>query len=397
MRWWLIGLLALGVVVSGGPAFAQGCVPDELLVKFQPGTPASVRAAVHHAAGGTVCGRVAVLDVDVVALPPRVAPQQAAAFYAHSAAVQYAEPEPVFQAASIPNDPSYAQQWGLTKIQAPQAWDVAQGSAGISIAILDSGIDQSHPDLAAKIVANQNFSSSSTVDDLYGHGTHLAGIAAAITNNGVGIAGVAVNCTLMNVKVAEDKSGLTSASALAQGITWAADSGAKVICMSLSSTSSSQTVAAAVDYAWTAGAVVVASAGNSGNSVPNYPAAYPECISVAATDPGDQREVQATGASTFGPWVDVAAPGAGILSTLPTHGFALQSEGLSLSYGTLSGTSQSAAFVAGLAGLVWGTQYGSSNATVRARIEATCDRIPGTGTLWVSGRINAARAVGAIP
>jgi thermitase len=397
MRWWLVGLLALGMIGSGGMALAQGCVPDELLVKFQPGTPAAARAAVHRAVGGTVCGRVAALDVDVVALPPHVAPQQAAAIYARSATVQYAEPEPVFTATSIPNDPSFAQQWGLTKIQAPQAWDVALGSAGISIAILDSGIDPSHPDLAAKIVASQNFSSSSTVDDVYGHGTHLAGIAAAITNNGVGIAGVGANCTLMNGKVMEDDGRGASAAALAQGITWAADSGAKVICMSLGSPTSSQTVAAAVDYAWTAGAVLVASAGNSGNSAPNYPAAYPQCISVAATDPSDQREVQATGASTFGSWVDVAAPGAGILSTLPTHRFALQSEGLSLNYGALSGTSQSAAFVAGLAGLVWGTQYGSSNATVRARIEATCDRIPGTGTLWVSGRINAARAVGAIP
>jgi thermitase len=328
-----------------------------------------------------------------VSLPPRIEPLQAAAVYAHSASVQYAETEPVFTPASIPNDPSFAQQWGLTKIQAPQAWDVTQGSPGVSIAILDSGIDQSHPDLAAKIVANENFSSSSTVDDVFGHGTHLAGIAAAITNNGVGIAGVGYNCTLMNGKVMEDDGRGASAAALAQGITWAADSGAKVICMSLGSPTSSQTVANAVDYAWNAGVVLVASAGNNGNSAPNYPAAYPQCLSVAATDPSDQREVQATGASTFGSWVDVAAPGLNILSTLPNHPNRFQQQG----YGVLSGTSQAAAFVAGLAGLVWSTPFGTSNAAVRARIEATCDRIPGTGSLWASGRINAARAVGAIP
>jgi thermitase len=391
MRWWLAWLLALVALGSAGSAFGQDCVPDELLVKFQPGTPAAVRTAAYQALGATLRQRLPALDVDVLGLPPGVAPQQAAAVCSRSAWVQYAEPDPVFAATSIPNDPSFAQEWGLTKIQAPQAWDVAQGN-GVPIAILDSGIDQSHPDLAAKIVANMNYSTSNTVDDLYGHGTHLAGIAAAITNNGLGIAGVGYNCTLMNVKVAEDNNGATRASALAAGIMGAADSGAKVICMSLGSPQSSNTVQDAVSYAWNAGVVLVASAGNSNSTAANFPAAYPECISVAATDPSDQREVQGNFGSTFGSWVDVAAPGLNILSTLPTH-----PTPLGQNYGALSGTSQSAAFVAGLAGLVWSTPFGTSNAAVRARIEATCDRIPGTGTLWASGRINAARAVGAIP
>jgi thermitase len=389
MRWCLAWLVALTMLESAGSAFGQEYVPNELLVKFQPGTPAAVRAAVYQALGATVQQRLSMLGVDVVGLPPGITPQQAAAVCSHSTWVQYAEPDPVFAAASVPNDPSFAQQWGLTKIQAPQAWDVTQGSPGVPIAILDSGIDQSHPDLAPKIVANANFSTSSTVDDLYGHGTHLAGIAAAITNNGAGIAGVGYNCTLMNGKVAEDSNGATRATALAQGIMWAADSGAKVICMSLGSPTSSQTVADAVDYAWNAGVVLVASAGNSNSTAANYPAAYPDCISVAATDPSDQREVASTGGSTFGSWVDVAAPGLNIFSTVPNRPNISRQQG----YGVLSGTSQSAAFVAGLAGLVWSTPFGTSNAAVRARIEATCDRIPGTGTLWASGRINAARAV----
>jgi thermitase len=198
----------------------------------------------------------------------------------------------------------------------------------------------------------------------------------------------------MSVKVDRDEDGAASADSVSLGIAWAADAGARVICMSFGSSSPSQTVRNALDYAWSAGVVLVASAGNLGGTTPNYPAAYPECISVAATDPTDQKD----GSSNFGSWVDVAAPGSGIFSTLPSHPFNMQPlYGLPLSYGTLSGTSQAAAFVAGLAGLVWSSQYGTSNAAVRARIEQTCDRIPGTGTLWRSGRINAARAVGAIP
>ena len=325
-------------------------------------------------------------------LPPGTDPRQAATVYSRDHNVEYAEPNFISVANSTPNDPSVGKQWGLSKIQAPLAWNVTQGSGDVSIAILDSGIDPNHEDLGAKIVASANFSTSDTDDDNYGHGTHLAGIAAAITDNGLGIAGLGSRCTLMNGKVDEDN-GAARSSAVAQGIAWATDSGARVICMSFGAPTPSQTVEAAINYAWNRGVVLVASAGNTGSQAPNYPAFYEHCISVAATDQNDQKDAR----SNFGSWVDVAAPGTGILSTLPTHPFQLQSFGYPLNYGTLSGTSQATAFVAGLAGLVWSTPFGTSNAAVRARIESTCDRIPGTGTLWRSGRINAARAVGAIP
>jgi thermitase len=393
MRRWVTWLLALGVLGAGSAAFGQGYVPNELLVKFRPGTPARVQAGVHHAIGAAVRGELAALDVEVVTLPTGTDPQQAASVYARDPAVEYAEPNYVSVANSTPNDPSFAQQWGLSKIQAPLAWNVTQGREDISIAILDSGIDLNHEDLSAKIVATQNFSTSDTDDDNYGHGTHLAGIAAAITDNGLGIAGLGSRCTLINAKVDEDN-GAARSSAVAQGIAWAVDSGAKVICMSFGASTASQTVETAINYAWDRGAVLVASAGNTNSTTPNYPAFYEHCISVAATDPSDQKEAH----SNFGSWVDVAAPGAGILSTLPSHPFAMQPlYSLPLGYGTLSGTSQATAFVAGLAGLVWSTPFGTSNAAVRARIEQTCDPITGTGTLWRSGRINAARAVGAAP
>jgi thermitase len=388
MRRWLAGLFVLVAQLLASAACGEQCVPDELLVKFRPGTPAPVRAAVYHALGGRVRGRVGALDVDVVGLPAGIAPEHAAALCARSPAVQYAEPNPICVTTGVPNDALYGQEWGMDKIQAPLAWNVTQGDPGVVIAIVDSGIALDHEDLASKIVASQNFSDSDTADDLFGHGTHLAGIAAAVADNGVGIAGLGNRCSLMNVKVSRDADGKGAASWVAQGLTWAADSGARVICMSFGAPTSSRTVEAAVDYAWNHGAVLVASAGNGGGSGLNYPAAYPNCISVAATDPSDGLMA----GSSFGAWVDVAAPGANILSTLPNRPNAFRAQG----YGTAGGTSQATAFVAGLAGLIWSSPFGGSNAAVRARIEATCDRIPGTGTLWANGRINAARAVGAI-
>lgn len=387
MRGRLAWLLALALQLACCAAFSQNYVPDALLVKFRPGTPVQLRQAVHHAVGAVLRDRVAGLDVEVVVLPPGTDLSRAAATYTRSASVQYAEPDPIYTATATPNDPLFGQEWGLTRIQAPLAWNVAQGREDIVIAILDSGIAQDHPDLAAKIVANQNFSTSDTADDLYGHGTHLAGIAAAVTDNGAGIAGVGYRCSLMNIKVSRDD-GKSLSSWVAQGIVWAADAGARVICMSFGSPTPSQTVEQAVEYAWNRGAVLVASAGNTGSSTLNYPAAYEPCIAVAATDQNDGKASW----SGFGAWVDVAAPGVNILSTLPNRANFFQQQG----YGTASGTSQATAFVAGLAGLVWSTSFGTSNAAVRARIEATCDRVAGTGSFWRSGRINAARAVGAI-
>jgi thermitase len=387
MRRCLAWLLVLVAQLAGGAVFGQGWVADEVLVKFRPGTPAPVRDALHRAVGGVVRGVVPVVEWDVVSLPSGVEPQQAAALYARSPNVAEAEPNFISVATATPNDPSFGQEWGLTRIQAPLAWDVTQGREDITIAILDSGIDQDHEDLVGKVVANQNFTTSDTVDDLYGHGTHIAGIVAAATNNSLGIAGVGYRCSLMNVKVLGDDYG-GAASWIAGGIVWAADAGARVICMSFGSPGNSQAVRDAVDYAWNRGAVLVASAGSRNSTNPNYPAFYDPCIAVAATDPGDRKEAL----SNFGPWVDVAAPGLNILSTVPNHPSRLSQQ----NYGVMSGTSQATAFVAGLAGLIWSTPYGTSNAGVRDRIEATCDAIPGTGTLWAHGRINAGRAVGAI-
>jgi thermitase len=388
MRRWLAWLLVLLGLLVTPAAFGQECVPNELLVKFRPGTSTQARAVVHRSMGAIVRERIRTLDVDVVSLPHGLAPSRAAAFYARSAYIEYAEPNGIYLPTGVPSDPSYGQEWGLDHIQAPQAWDIAQGRSDIAIAILDSGIAQDHEDLASKVTFNEDLTdSNSGEDDVYGHGTHLAGIAAAVTDNGVGIAGVGFRCSLINIKVALDD-GSSNDKVVAQGILDATRAEAKVICMSFGSSSRSETVERAINIAWNNNVVLVASAGNGGGSAPYYPAAYENCIAVASIGPNDQK----AGDSNFGPWVDVAAPGVGILSTLPNRPNAFRRQG----YGTVSGTSQAAAFVAGLAGLVWSSPSGGSNSAVRARIEATCDQILGTGEFWARGRINAARAVGAI-
>ena len=278
--------------------------------------------------------------------------------------VAYIEPEVFYTVDFIPNDPEWSKQYSLPKIAAPNAWDKTRGN-GIKVAILDSGIDLDHPDLATKIVANQNFTSSPSSNDVHGHGTHVAGIVSSITGNGIGTAGGCPGCELMNGKVLADD-GKGTCSSIAQGITWATDNGAKVITMSLGSDNSCQTYKDAIDYAWSKGVVLVATAGNNGDQTPRYPAYYDNVIGVASTDSNDAK----AGSSSYGTWVDVAAPGVSIYSTIPNG------------YGFKSGTSMAAPLVSAVAALIWSTPYGTSNVSVRNQLQNTADAIGGIGTYW---------------
>jgi len=391
--WLILALLVASSLAWSAPAAgpkpgAAAFAPDEVLVKFKPGTPASDQALAHRQIGGQLKEEIAALGVQVIAVPAGTVEARVAA-YGRNPNVEYAEPNYIAYAIGEPNDPYFSKQWGMTKIEAPKAWDVTTGSSVVKIAILDTGIDQDHEDLKDKIAGNRNFTTSRTVDDRYGHGTHVAGIAAAATNNGKGVAGVGYNSSLLNVKVLNDQ-GSGYYSWVANGIIWAADNGAKVINMSLGGSSSSSTLESAVNYAWSKGVVLVAAAGNSNTSDPLYPAYYANCIAVAATDENDAKASW----SNFGEWVDVAAPGVNIFSTLPNHkNYISRTYSKSLNYDYLSGTSMATPHVAGLAALVWATGYGTDNASVRNWIESTADKIPGTGTYWVYGRINAYNAV----
>jgi thermitase len=296
-------------------------------------------------------------------------------------AVLPSEFEPAsYQPAFIASNDDYSgRQWAIPKIMAPQAWKVTSGKPNIVIAVLDTGIDKEQENLVGRVIAEVNFTDSSTTDDIYGHGTHIAGIIAAWTESGTGVAGLAHDCRLMNVKVADDQ-GRFDGSVAAKGVNWAVEHGANVINMSLVSTEPSPILEQAIDYAWNKGVVVVAAAGNLVGTKIVYPAYYSNCIAVAATDSNDCIASW----SSQGGWVDVAAPGVDIYSTLPGN-----------KYGYKSGTSMAAAHVSGLAGLLFTLENdrnkdGFVNDEVRAAIENGCD---GLNTYSVKGRINAFHAV----
>ena len=399
----LLGLFILlfsaVVGLSKNQALAEGksdFVKGEVLVKFKESASSHEINDTHKKLGGRVKETIPEINVQVVDVGGKRVGEIVSA-YARNSRVEYVEPNYIAYALGASDDTYFDKQWGMhnagqtggivdADIDAPEAWDVVTGSAVIKIAILDTGIDQSHEDLASKIGLQENFTDSNTVDDLYGHGTHVGGIAAAITNNNTGVAGVGYQSSLMNAKVLGDNaSGYYSW--IANGIIWATDNGAKVINMSLGAGRKSATLEDAVNYAWNNGVIVVAAAGNSGNPSRTYPAYYQNCIAVAATDDNDQKASW----SSYGSWVDVAAPGVDIYSTFPDHSYAI---GKSLNYDYGNGTSMSTPHVAGIAALVWSTSYGTNAQEVRNRIEQTADAVVGTGSYWTWGRVNACNAVG---
>jgi thermitase len=267
------------------------------------------------------------------------------------------------------NGDDLAERWGVNKTEAPRAWQITRGDRSIIVAVLDTGIDKDNHYLADRVVAEVNFTNSPTTDDLYGHGTHMAGTIAAI----------APECELMNVKVADDV-GKCQPSVVARGIVWAVNHGAQIINLSLSMVAS-RDLEDAIDYAWSHGALLVAAAGNRGGSEASYPAYYPSCLAVAGTNEDNALALL----SSYGDWVDLAAPGFNIYSELPDN-----------QYGYKTGTSAACAHVSGVAALVFSVAEdsngdGAVNDEVRWAIENSCTPIAGNG--MGQGLVNAFQAV----
>ncbi len=314
--------------------------------------------------------------------------------------VEWAEPDFIGKGSALPNDPRFSDQEYFDQpsdadVDAPEAWDRTVGSARVIAAVLDTGIDSNHEDFAGKAVAGYDFANNdSNPEDDHGHGSNVASILGATTNNSVGIAGTCWNCKIMPIKALNSEN-WGYYSWWADGLVWATDNGARVINMSMGGDSPSQTLLDGIVYATDAGCVVAASMMNENSNVPYYPAAYSETIAVAATDPNDLRAEPFCwgGGSSYGNHVDVTAPGEWILGVAMGGG-----------YNYWCGTSQATPIVTGLAGLIQSMLPSAGREEIRHLIQSGAeDQVgrpsedtPGFDIYHGWGRINADRTLSAV-
>lgn len=332
-------------------------------------------------AGARVTGEIPRIGVKILQLPANASPIAMTRSFSQQREVVFAEPDWIAHPADVvPNDPRYP-TWHLTKINASSAWSISTGSSGLIIAIVDTGVDGSHPDLAAKMVPGWNiYSNSSDTSDATGHGTAVAGTAAAIGNNGIGVASLAWNCRIMPVRVT-NSTGSSSSSLIASGILWAADRGAKVINASFKVHESSTLINALSDV-YSRGVVSVFAAGNDGTF--DSAADNPYMLRISATASNDAlASWSATGNN-----IDLGAPGVGISTTLRGGG-----------YGTGDGTSFAAPIVAGIAALILSVNPGLSPLEVGNILKQSADDLGSSGwdPQYGWGRVNAARALQMTP
>ncbi|HKW51772.1 MAG TPA: S8 family serine peptidase [Candidatus Eisenbacteria bacterium] len=409
-----LAFLLAGFLCRAGAA-ATSMVPDEVIIKFKPGASASDVRAVLDDLGATRVKRFGRIQAEEHRIARRSV-LDAVRRYEHHPAIQFIEPNWMFHADVVPNDPLFPQQWALLNtgqtggtpgadIHATSAWDAQTGSADIVVAIVDTGTDYTHPDLAPNIWTNVHEipgngvddDGNGLVDDVHGydflnsdpdpmddsgHGTHVSGTVGAVGNNGIGVAGVAWNVKIMPLKFL-DASGSGPASAAVECIEYAIQNGARILNLSWGGTDFSAALQLAIEDANAAGVVCVAAAGNSSVSldqVPHFPAslAVPNVIAVASST--DRDELSAF--SNFGRGtVPIAAPGSNIWSTF-----------LGGDYQSISGTSMATPHVSGALALLWSKFPRMPIAQLKTVLSGSADRVPAlAGLTTTGGRLNVAR------
>ena len=318
-------------------------------------------------------------NLHIVELPAHVSETAVANKLAHNPHLRFAELDYKVAPALVPNDPYMGSAWHHNKIAAPTAWDTTSG-AGVTLAVLDSGVDSAHPDLANKLVAGWNFyDGNSNTADVYGHGTKVAGTAAASSNNALGVTSVAGQTMIMPIRVT-DTAGAGWTSMIANGLIYAADRGVRVANISFANMPSRASVVSAAQYMKDKGGLVFVAAGNTGINEPF--ASTTSMIPVSATDSGDVKASW----SSYGSYVALAAPGVNIYTTVRGG-----------TYGAASGTSIATPVAAGVAALVMSARPGLSSAQVESVLFSTTLDLGAAGrdALYGHGRIDAGRAVAA--
>ncbi|MDP9270897.1 MAG: S8 family serine peptidase, partial [Chloroflexota bacterium] len=347
------------------------------IVTFKATSTSAEQQAALAAANATLDSAVPQLRMAFVSIPSATAFDDVSSLQS-SAAVASVEADKTRVVEAAPSDTSYPDQWSLPKIGWDQLFGTASPSGSATVAILDTGVDGSQPDLAGSLVAGTSvFDGSNGQTDLNGHGTWMAGIVAAQTDNGAGIAGIGyAGVRVMPVTVL-GADGTGQDSDIITGVVYAADHGADVILMAFSNPAFSPALQAAIDYAWSRGSVLVAATGNNGSDVATFPAGDRGVIGVANTDQTDALNTS----SNYGPAAFMAAPGTDIDTTSSEGGVA-----------AITGTSASAAEVAGAAALLHALDPAASNGTIVGRLARNAD--PTTSNGSGNGRLNLARAAG---
>jgi thermitase len=346
----------------------------ELLLRFKPGASWRSGEKVLKDFGLEVLEEIPQIKVFVVSVPEN-ALQRVKSALMRNPMVDFVEENAWVSPQVVPNDYYFSFQWHLSKIGAPDAWGISVGSSNVTVAVLDSGVDPSHPDLAGKLLSGWNFyNGNGDTSDVTGHGTAVAGVAAAATNNTVGVAGVGWKCLILPVRVT-DENGYASYSLLSKGLVYAADRGARVAVVSFQIFNGSALTSAA-KYFMDKGGLVFAAGGNTGQ-FENY-TDNPYIISVSGTTSDDKSW------GSYGPYIDLSAPCSAIYTTIKGGG-----------YGNVGGTSFSAPIAAGVAALIFSVNPSLTPSQVEQILEATAVDLgdPGYDIYYGWGRVDAYAAL----
>ena len=364
---------------DGGPE-AQGgpvALPDRILLKRKPGVSDERLEGIIRGQSGEAVDRIPQIDVHEIKVPAHARDTVLRALQ-RNPNIQFAEPVYLVEPGEvIPNDPRYGNAWHLPKIDAPTAWTASRGD-GIVVAVLDTGIEASHPDFAGQLVQGWNAASQNDdTSDVHGHGTQVAGTVGAATDNATGVAAVGWNAKIMPIRVTNRSDGVASTADMARGLTWAADNGAHIANMSYSVWSFS-TVQSAAKYLRNQGGLAFSSAGNNGTDPGG--SGTPHIVVVSATNSSDSR----TSWSNYGDFVDLSAPGASIQTTRTGGG-----------YGSASGTSFSSPVAAAVAALVMAANDQLTPDQVQQILFDSADDLGAAGwdPYYGWGRVNAGSAL----